>query len=73
MSQHTLSPVSVAADDIQPGDRLDRAGRIRYVSKGTLPSGGIVWRTQTRGARGANVRGYQPDEQVTVYRKVDEQ
>lgn len=64
-----LVPVDVVADDIRTGDRRDASGKVRYVTGMKRPDGRILWRIQTRGARGASIVEHAAGETVRVWRK----
>lgn len=59
--------ITVDADAIEPGDRTTRDGKTRYVLK-HHHRGRIYWRTQTRGARSANIVIFKTQQQIAVWR-----
>ncbi|WP_141014738.1 hypothetical protein [Nocardioides sambongensis] len=65
----TLVRTVVVASAIEPGDRMHRNGKTRYVLNAVPRPGLILWRTQTVGARSPSVVAYAPDDLVIVWRK----
>lgn len=63
-----LSPVTVVATDIQPGDRTSRDGKTRYAQV-HMHNGRVLAKTETRGTRSPSIRTFEADERVTVWRK----
>lgn len=64
----TLSPLSIAATDIQPGDRTGRDGKTQYAQI-HVRGGQVLARTQTRGTRSPSVAAFSVNDAVTVWRK----
>ena len=58
----------IAARDIQPGDRLDAAGKVRVHAAKTIGERMMAAHT-LRGSKAPGMSSYHPDDMVKVWRK----
>ena len=58
----------IAARDIQPGDRLDAAGKVR-VHAARMIGENMVAAHKLRGSKAPGMNSYHPDDMVKVWRK----
>lgn len=63
-----LTAATIAATDIQPGDRTSRDGKTRY-SGPHIRNGKVLARTVTRGTRSPSIATFSVNDTVTVWRK----
>ena len=67
----SFTPAKISAKDIKVGDRLDKAGKTR-VHAVKMIGDKIAVGIRTRGSRGGGFKSWNPEEDITVFRKVVE-
>ena len=64
----SFTPAKISAKDIKVGDRLDKAGKTR-VHAVKMIGDKIAVGLKTRGSRGGGFKSWNPEEDITVFRK----
>ena len=68
LNRQQFSAVTIQASDLQPGDRIDKGGKIRVHRVAVTASGSVVAGLKIKGSKAPGIKQHHVSDVISVYR-----